>query len=82
MLAEDNAVNQRLAVALLEKHGHSVVVANNGREAIDALEKDEVIQTALGREYARTYIQAKRDEWEEYHNAISQWEIDRYVDLY
>ena len=38
LLAEDNAVNQRLAVSLLEKRGHQVVVAENGREALDALD--------------------------------------------
>jgi signal transduction histidine kinase/DNA-binding NarL/FixJ family response regulator len=36
LLAEDNEVNQRLALRLLEKRGHSVTVANNGKEAIDA----------------------------------------------
>lgn len=39
LLAEDNPVNQRLARSLLEKRGHSVVVAGNGREALDALAK-------------------------------------------
>jgi PAS domain S-box-containing protein len=38
LLAEDNAVNQLLAVRLLEKRGHSVKVTGNGREALDALE--------------------------------------------
>jgi two-component system, sensor histidine kinase and response regulator len=37
LLAEDNLVNQKLAVRLLEKAGHSVAVANNGREALDAI---------------------------------------------
>jgi two-component system, sensor histidine kinase and response regulator len=41
LLAEDNAVNQRLAVRLLEKRGHSVAVASNGREALVALEKEK-----------------------------------------
>ena len=34
LLAEDSLVNQKLAVGLLQKHGHSVEVASNGREAI------------------------------------------------
>jgi CheY-like chemotaxis protein len=38
LLAEDNLVNQKLAVRLLEKQGHRVVVASNGREALAALE--------------------------------------------
>ncbi len=37
LLAEDNFVNQRLAVKLLEKSGHRVSVADNGQEALDAL---------------------------------------------
>jgi two-component system sensor histidine kinase/response regulator len=38
LVAEDNAVNQRLARRLLEKRGHQVVVAANGREALEAIE--------------------------------------------
>jgi two-component system, sensor histidine kinase and response regulator len=37
LLAEDQPVNQVLAVRLLEKRGHSVTVANNGQEALDLL---------------------------------------------
>jgi TMAO reductase system sensor TorS len=40
LLAEDHVVNQRIVVRLLEKQGHSVSVANNGREAIEALSRE------------------------------------------
>jgi osomolarity two-component system sensor histidine kinase NIK1 len=39
LLAEDNAVNQRLAVRILQKHHHTVTVANNGLEAFEAIKK-------------------------------------------
>jgi two-component system, sensor histidine kinase and response regulator len=38
LLAEDSLLNQRLAVAVLEKHGHQVVVANSGLEALERLQ--------------------------------------------
>jgi signal transduction histidine kinase/CheY-like chemotaxis protein len=39
LLVEDNLVNQRLATRMLEKRGHRVIVAANGREALETLEK-------------------------------------------
>jgi two-component system sensor histidine kinase/response regulator len=40
LVVEDNPVNQRLIARLLEKRGHRVVVVANGREALDALQKE------------------------------------------
>ncbi|HEY8476284.1 MAG TPA: type III glutamate--ammonia ligase [Chloroflexota bacterium] len=51
-------------------------------EALDELEKDDLLLDALGREYAAMYLRAKRAEWERYHNAVSQWEIDTYLPLF
>ena len=39
LLAEDNAINQRVILRLLEKRGHKVVAVETGRAALDALEK-------------------------------------------
>ena len=46
LLAEDHIVNQRLAIRVLEKAGHSVVVANNGKEAL-ALFEDQAFDVVL-----------------------------------
>jgi len=40
LLAEDNIVNQKLATRLLEKRGYQVVVAPDGKKAVDAFEKE------------------------------------------
>ena len=40
LLAEDNIVNQRVAVGLLSKRGHDVTVVSTGKEALDRLDRD------------------------------------------
>jgi signal transduction histidine kinase/CheY-like chemotaxis protein len=39
LLADDNAVNQKIAMRVLEKHGHHVTVAADGRQALAALDR-------------------------------------------
>jgi two-component system sensor histidine kinase/response regulator len=41
LLAEDNIVNQQLAVRLLGKAGHTVCVASDGRKAVEAYEREQ-----------------------------------------
>lgn len=40
LLAEDNELNQKMVMRLLEKRGHNVTLARDGREALDALNRN------------------------------------------
>jgi CheY-like chemotaxis protein len=42
LLAEDNAVNRTLAIRVLERRGHTVLVAKNGCEALEVLARERV----------------------------------------
>jgi len=41
LLAEDNVINQQLMLALLRNAGHEVVIAENGRQAVDAVRRED-----------------------------------------
>lgn len=51
-------------------------------EAIDALEADEVVKAGLGADLAREFISVKRMEWVEYSRHVSDWETNRYVEMF
>ena len=51
-------------------------------EALDELEKDDVIKAALGEHIASNFIEAKRVEWRDYISQVSQWELENYLVKY
>ena len=51
-------------------------------EAVDAFEEDPFTERVLGSALKREFITYKRAEWEEYHQTISQWEIEKYARLF
>ena len=55
---------------------------SNLLDAVEALEKDKLIQDALGPHIAPLYISAKKREWGLYSEQVTQWEIDRYLYKY
>jgi glutamine synthetase len=59
-----------------------VQLPSNLSEALQHLEKDEVMREALGAHVFEHFLFNKRREWEEYIKVIHQWEIDRYLDRY
>jgi CheY-like chemotaxis protein len=40
LVADDNLINRTLAAGILKKHGHSVVLVTNGREAVEAVGRE------------------------------------------
>ncbi len=51
-------------------------------EAVDAFEADPFTEQVLGTELRNEFIKYKRQEWNEYHTAVSAWEIQRYSHLF
>lgn len=47
LLAEDNSVNQLLAETLLRNMGHEVTIVSNGRQAVDAYQRDQNFDIVL-----------------------------------
>jgi len=64
-----------------EEYGIDTLPSNLG-DAVDALEEDEVIYSALGDHVASKFVEAKRQEFEEYLIDVSQWELDRYLETF
>jgi glutamine synthetase len=51
-------------------------------EALDELEADQVIRDALGEHVYNHFIEAKRQEWDEYRTQVTAWEVDRYLEAF
>lgn len=51
-------------------------------EAIEAMQNDELIRNTLGDHIYNKYIEAKTDEWNDYHKRVTKWEIDNYLSKY
>lgn len=51
-------------------------------EAVQAFADDPFIETTLGRELRNEFITYKSEEWRQYHQRVSQWEVDQYARLF
>lgn len=51
-------------------------------EALDAFERDDVVQRGLGTELATEFLRLKRMEWVEYSRHVSEWETQRYLEMF
>jgi glutamine synthetase len=51
-------------------------------EAVEALDADPFSERVLGPELKRAYVELKASEWWDYHNTVSDWEIERYLTFF
>jgi glutamine synthetase len=68
-----------------EKMGVELLPANL-LDATRELEADDVLRAAFGHtgreDYVDYYVRTKQQEFQEWHDQVSQWEVDRYLQLY
>jgi glutamine synthetase len=63
------------------EYGIDTLPANLG-EAVEAIEADEVVQEALGDHVYPKFVEAKTQEFDDYRVAVSDWELDRYLETF
>lgn len=58
------------------------VLPRNLEEAVDAFEADPLSAEVMGQAMFESYARFRRQEWEAYHNFVSDWEHDRYLKFF
>ncbi len=51
-------------------------------DAVEVLRRDEIAEHVLGQVMLNSYIEYKTDEWERYHQSVTDWEVQEYLRLY
>jgi glutamine synthetase len=51
-------------------------------EALEEMERDDLVRETLGEHITERLLEAKREEWNEFRMRVTQWELDRYLDVY
>ena len=69
---DENELKRRSITTLPATLGH----------ALDELSNNSIIQEALGEHAYERFLEAKTQEWDEYRMYVSQWELDRYLEVY
>jgi len=55
---------------------------SNLSDALDELEKDDLVRDTLGEHLFEHFLAAKREEWDAYIRHVSPWEVERYLGVY
>ena len=78
---DPNDNNMYKMTSLELKNQNIIRLPNTLEEALMELKHNNVLRDTLGNKFIDYYIEFKLNEWHEYHNNVSQWEIDKYLNL-
>jgi glutamine synthetase len=65
-----------------QNKGSLAILPGSLNQALNAMEKDDVIREALGAHTFDRFISAKRLEWEDYRLEVTGWELEKYLPIY
>jgi glutamine synthetase len=51
-------------------------------EAVESFDRDPLTEQVFGPELKHSYVELKTSEWWDYHNTVSEWEYDRYLEFF
>lgn len=71
----------KMTSAEMEEDG-IVVMPASLKEAIEELEASPIAKDTLGPHIFAKYIEAKEKEWDEFRIAVTEWELEKYLDIY
>ncbi len=71
----------KMNAAEMDEAGILIMPANL-KEAIEELKANPIAKETLGEHIFEKYIEAKEAEWDKYRTAVTDWELDEYLDVY
>ena len=75
----EDAINQNMYA---DKVDNIKKLPDTLSEAIDEFEKSDFVREKLGKHIFDEYLSAKKVEWNEFNNAVTDWEIKKYLERY
>ncbi|HEX2924002.1 MAG TPA: type I glutamate--ammonia ligase [Chloroflexota bacterium] len=66
---------------MMVRHGVGVLPGSL-HQALDEMEKDEVVKEALGPHAYARFLEAKTIEWKSFRQTVTSWELERYLGIY
>jgi len=78
-LAIPEATEENLYMLDTQRRSKLAILPESLDEALNVLEQDEVVRKALGAHICDRFISAKRQEWDEYRQQVTPWELNKYL---